>query len=763
MASPDIDQGLLSQLNDTAQSAPSTGGGDIDTGLLSQLNATTSGDEKAHASGKAAAKPVAPAPQTQFQKASAPSAPNEPELSWGEATHDALKNALPSAEGALKSVATGIGGLFTGDTEKALGNVATGLYSKAQGALGVQQDAAQKAKTEALVNALGNHYATVYGSPKGFKKALATDPASIAMDASVPLTLGGDALADAAGVTGRIASTASKVGSYMDPVQLALKVAKATTVGAKVAGKNIPGIASIIPVAQSLSTGKSIDALTKAAQVETSGNPVLQHAFQSHLNGSAPPTEIVDAAQGALDQIAKKRGADYVQNMTKITGGNLPPISWAPVNSALSDARSAVRITDPTTGVSSVINEGADNALDDIQKKIDFYQAQPTGSVFGNLTGFDALKRSIGDIRNTYKNDPVAYQKATQMYNSVLGAIKDQHSDYSDAMKDYGDASDQLNQIRGTFGLKNGANDEMVLRRLLNTKTSGNKQSLLAQLSEHDPRIPYMLAGHELNPVLPGGLRQALNFAAAPVSFGVNPLLAAGQAAAASPRLMGSLNNLAGKGANLAGKALAPIPEKTAYYTGRADDESTSPSSTPTPDMDTAKKAVASVESSGMGGYSAVGPTIVHNGIRDRAIGKYQVMASNVPKWTKQVLGKPMTPEQFRADPDAQEKVFESVFGGYMQKTGNMRDALSMWHSGVPLAQAIAEKRRDVNMSTPEYVRQAGFARGGAPKATHEQLVERLMKLAKAAKKGETASTEPLLKVPDDTVAKALEIAQAAI
>lgn len=763
---PDIDADLLGKLNastGTAAPAPQAADDEIDPALLHQLNSGAHGQPSGHAT-HAPHAPSPPKPQTQFQKAAAPSAPSDPELSWDEVGQQALHNAVPSIKGVLGATVKGVGGLFTGDTEKAMGQVATGLVSKAQGAMGAQQDPAQKAKTEALVNALGHHYATVYGSVKGFKKALATDPASIAMDASVPLTLGGDAFADAAGMTGMVAKAASKVGSYVDPVQLALKVAKSPIIGGKIAGKQIPGLAKAVPVAQSLSTGKSIDALTKAAQVETTGNPALKQVFQAHLNGTASPTDIVDTAQSALDKMSKKRGADYVQKKAEITGGNLPPISWGPVDSALTDARAGVRITDPQTGVSRVINKGADQALDDIQKEVDFYKAQAPNSVFGNLTGFDALKRSIGDIRNSYKTDPVAYQKATQMYNSALDAIKAQHEDYSDLMKQYGEASDQLNQIRGTFGLKRGANDDLVLRRLLNAKTSGNKQTLLAQLSEHEPTLPYMLAGHELNPVLPGGLRQALNFAAAPVSFGVNPLLAAGQAAAASPRLMGSLNNLAGKGAGLADILTKKPITNAAYGAGRADEEG-SPTAegaqiAPT-DINAAKKAISGVESGGK--YNVVGPVVRHNGIKDRAIGKYQVMASNVPSWTERVLGKPMTPEEFLADHDAQEKVFEEVYGSYLKRFGNNRDAAAMWHSGVPYAQAVAENRGDQNIKTKTYVKKAGFARGGATGNSHEQLVERLMKLAKAAKKGESESTESLLSMPDDAVAKALEVAQAAI
>ena len=41
----------------------------------------------------------------------------------------------------------------------------------------------------------------------------------------------------------------------------------------------------------------------------------------------------------------------------------------------------------------------------------------------------------------------------------------------------------------------------------------------------------------------------------------------------------------------------------------------------------------------------------------DRAYGAYQVMGANIPSWTREVLGRSMTPEQFLADKGAQDQV----------------------------------------------------------------------------------------------------------
>jgi hypothetical protein len=85
--------------------------------------------------------------------------------------------------------------------------------------------------------------------------------------------------------------------------------------------------------------------------------------------------------------------------------------------------------------------------------------------------------------------------------------------------------------------------------------------------------------------------------------------------------------------------------------------------------------AIAGIESGGR--YDAVGPETG----KGRALGKFQVMSFNVAPWTKEVLGQELTPEQFLASPEAQEKVFQSKFGSYVQKYGP-GGAARAWFAG---------------------------------------------------------------------------------
>ena len=94
------------------------------------------------------------------------------------------------------------------------------------------------------------------------------------------------------------------------------------------------------------------------------------------------------------------------------------------------------------------------------------------------------------------------------------------------------------------------------------------------------------------------------------------------------------------------------------------------------------RQAIANIESRGSGGYGALGPFTKKG---DRAYGRYQVMGDNLPSWTKEALGRQLTPDEFLADSQAQDKVFDHFFGKSVEKYGNPLDAASVWFTGRPV------------------------------------------------------------------------------
>lgn len=102
----------------------------------------------------------------------------------------------------------------------------------------------------------------------------------------------------------------------------------------------------------------------------------------------------------------------------------------------------------------------------------------------------------------------------------------------------------------------------------------------------------------------------------------------------------------------------------------------------PPPGADPAATAISGIESAGgpNGGYGAVGPVANKQG--NRAYGKYQVLDTNIGPWTQEVLGKPMSPQEFLANPQAQDAVFKAKFGQYRQQFGSDEAASRAWFAG---------------------------------------------------------------------------------
>ena len=76
------------------------------------------------------------------------------------------------------------------------------------------------------------------------------------------------------------------------------------------------------------------------------------------------------------------------------------------------------------------------------------------------------------------------------------------------------------------------------------------------------------------------------------------------------------------------------------------------------------------------GDYGLVGQANPKNG--DRAYGAYQVMGANVPVWTKEYLGRSMTPQEFLHDKNAQDAVYKARMGQYIGQYG-LNGALDHW------------------------------------------------------------------------------------
>ena len=118
-------------------------------------------------------------------------------------------------------------------------------------------------------------------------------------------------------------------------------------------------------------------------------------------------------------------------------------------------------------------------------------------------------------------------------------------------------------------------------------------------------------------------------------------------------------------------------------------------------DIDRYLSALAKGESGGRKDpYSVVGPRSRKG---DLPYGKYQVMGANVPVWSEEAgLGR-LTPQEFLANPEAQEAVVKHKFGEYLNKSGSPEKAAAMWFGGPGYASHMGA--RDVlGTSIPQYM-----------------------------------------------------------
>ena len=114
-------------------------------------------------------------------------------------------------------------------------------------------------------------------------------------------------------------------------------------------------------------------------------------------------------------------------------------------------------------------------------------------------------------------------------------------------------------------------------------------------------------------------------------------------------------------------------------------------------DIGQAAHAIGTFESGGR--YNLVGVETKYG----RALGKYQVMEAFLPEFLQKAGMPAMTRDEFLKSPEAQDKLFNAIFGGYMKETGSFNDAASKWFSGKTMAEA-GNRKDALGTTVPAYV-----------------------------------------------------------
>lgn len=455
--------------------------------------------------------------------------------------------ALPSSLGKMAGD-IGYAATHLPEVGGALWNLGEGAVSKTAGALGFEQDKAQKTKSESTLDALFSEYAKRYGSMEGFKEAVATDPVSVFADLATVVPLAG-AGAKAAGLakTAKVLDTAK----YLDPLTAAGAATNAVMTPALGIAKHALGV--------STGTGKSV--LDQVQEAGKSADPNRRAAVSDFARGSGDPKEIVDDALRAANEGDLAAKAEFRQRLGQLAQDPLPTTA---VTNALQKARDEISIsTDPNTGL-PIVPEAYKlelEAIDGAEKMLRNHR---------NFTpeGMHKLKVAI----NQYFNDMGVFRGRSN--SGLMGEIPDAikktinkvDPKYQEAMDFWVDYKDRIRNLSAGLSQNSRAGSATQLAKMMKEMKKG-KTPLLDILSKY-PSGKYLkdkLAGASIHELFPNWFQQAnpLLQTLGGVGVGTGAVLGmvphvAGTMVASSPRLVGSAMYGAGA-AQRAGKAAADV------------------------------------------------------------------------------------------------------------------------------------------------------------------------------------------------------------
>ena len=506
------------------------------------------------------AAPAAPAVSAPTAHVAVP-APDDTDyenMPLGHAAYLGMGNLGHSAYG--KAQALGHAVMNPSETLHALGQVGTGLYSKAKGMF-VDQDPAEKAKSEAVLNAIGEHYGDTYGSMAGFKKTLATDPFDIGMDVASLVPGVGAAgraaglTADAAGAAGKIAqvgSAAGKAASMLDPIQAGLAV------GSKIAGGAGKVADALATGTQATMTGVPKTLLKVARSAGATNDAENAAAYSKFSRGHGSVSTIADTAEAAVDELKHDATQSYLSDKANLAKSQVQ-LPMTEIQNKLDELNQFAGY-----GSGNKRFSGSNVAIKDVndQIKATLNSRDPTARTMLDL---DNLKQSLQETASSLPNGSRFQGKISDIANAVRDTIANHDSTYAKMMDNWSDWKGQLANYKG-FGVNAKAADSANLAKMMRKIKAGDTDLLTTLANTKAGKtLPYMLAGHAVNPWLANGFQHLQYFpevAGALMYPAALPHLA-GLVAASSPKIAGATQYAAGK----VGKYLAPVGTAVDYAT----------------------------------------------------------------------------------------------------------------------------------------------------------------------------------------------------
>lgn len=478
------------------------------------------------------------------------------------------QRAIALAEAGLKlrqkpmtagEVATGAITNFPSSFKNLIGNIVEAVTSPvetAKSVLDVGAGALQNVLPEKLVQAVGEDkrsrdmarkvgefYAERYGTGEGLKQAIATDPAGVLADLSTVLTGGATAAPRA------VAAPLSKAASMVDPFALAARGTQATLSAAGRATAPVLGV----------QTGVGTEPFRQAFRAGREGGETSQ-AFRANISGTTAMTDVLDAAKANLDALRTERSNQYRFGMTNISKDK-SILSFDGIDNALKQAETRTKYKN------QIKDQAAFDALTEAKSIVDEWKKLDPND-YHTPEGFDALKQSIGAVLERFDPKTNSYNTINQVYNSVKSEITKQAPVYSNTMREYTQATEQIREVERALSLGNKASADTAMRKLQslmrdNVQTNyGQRVQLAKELEKVGGReLMPSLAGQALSDIAPRGLQRATALPAGGLAYLIGGVPAAGVSlATSSPRLMGEAAYGAGLVARGAGEVERRLP-----------------------------------------------------------------------------------------------------------------------------------------------------------------------------------------------------------
>lgn len=260
--------------------------------------------------------------------------------------------------------------------------------------------------------------------------------------------------------------------------------------------------------------------------------------FVENMRGHVEPGTVVDSARQGIHTMRQNMQADYRAAVPQWATGH--PIDFAPVDRAYNNLVGTLQ-----HGGQWKIGQNEIRTVDEIGQVLNEFRAN---SANHTAEGFDALKQRLQAIYPESPNYRQAQRAVTTMADAVRNQISAQSPVYADAMRNYWQRSQQLDEIERSLSLGDRNTVDTALRKLqslmrnnVNSNFGQRVQSASALEQMGGVEILPQVAGQAMNSWTPRGLQGAAGIGGSIVNPSAIPALPV-----MSPRVVGEAARYSG-------------------------------------------------------------------------------------------------------------------------------------------------------------------------------------------------------------------------